>query len=158
MRRVPIGLWLLAGTIAAAVPRDVAASDTATASLHVSVSVASRTSLRVSSEILHFNVTVPSDPSVASVEVTAGARTVPGGEVVLSIDRGPTTPGAHEGGALTFVGDGEGLTRGVLDGSAPAIAGRWTGSGRWSGRVSFALRRSRPGAYSVPVRFVLSTP
>ena len=157
MRRVPIGLCLLAGTMAG-LPRDVTASDTATVSLHVSVSVASRTSLRVSTEILQFDVTVPFEPSVASVEVSAGARTVPGGEVVLSIERGPATPGARDGGALTFVGDGEGLTRGVLDASAPAVAGRWTGSGQRRGRVSFALRGTRPGAYTVPVRFVLSTP
>ena len=162
MRALPVELLLLVAIVAAAVPSPAAASDAATATLAVSVSVASRTSLRVSADVLRFDVADPSEAAVAIVDVSAGARTREGGEVVLTIEPLPAMGAAghvkDDRAALTFAGDGDGLTRGALSASAPAIAGRWIGSGKRTGRVSFALRGRARGTYTAAVRFVLSTP
>jgi hypothetical protein len=156
-------LVLMAASVVA-VPQVAAPSDSATATLGVSVLVASRTSLRVSTQILGFDVTAPGEPAMAFVDVVASSRTREGGEVVLSIEpvrgRWATSDGDGDGDrdTLTFVGEGAGLSAGWLSVHSPAVAGRWIGSGTRSGRLSFALRARRAGAYTIPVRFVLSTP
>ena len=60
--------------------------------------------------------------------------------------------------SLTVSVRGDGGPAGALDPSAPIVAGRWVGSGKRTGQLAFSLRSSVPGAYSVPVRFVLSAP
>ena len=122
----------------------------------------SRTSLSVSTQRLQFQVVNPDEPVTAIVDFSAAARTFAGGEVVLSVE--PTRSLDGPGGAadiesgLTFTGEGEGTLGGVVRGDAPAVAGRWIGSGTRTGRLLFTLRAAAPGNYSVPVRFVLSAP
>ena len=138
------------------------ASDTKTAVVQAHATIGTRTSLTVSSEQLQFVVTEPDQASVATIDFVAGARTQPGGEVVLTIEtaRGLEGPGgaADVDASITFAAEGEGTLAGTMTAATPVVAGRWTGSGRRSGRLSFSLRASAPGAYTMPVRFILSAP
>ena len=159
--RLPVVLFGLSLCLSAR-PAAVAASESATASVTVSAHFSSRTSLKVSTQLLHFEVTASSPEALATVDFSAGARTVPGGEVVLTVEEMGTHAGP--GGAadvetsLTFSGEGDGLRPGQLRASTPSVAGRWAGSGLRTGRLTFALRSPVPGSYAVPVRFVLSAP
>lgn len=153
---------LLAAWIAAVLPTVAIASDTATGVVVVSANFSSRTSLRVSTELLQFDVAAPGQPATALVEFSAAARTSSGAEVVLSVEpvraiEGPGGAGDVES-AVTFAGEGEGTTAGALATNSTAVAGRWIGSGRRTGRLVFSLRAGVSGTYAVPVRFVLSAP
>jgi hypothetical protein len=156
-------LAVLIVAVALLVPAAPAAaqSDTATATIVVSARFQSRTSLRVSTELLQFDVRAPSEPAVVAVDFSAGARTHEGAEVLLSIEslRAPEGPGgaADVESAVTFAGDVAGMVGGTLS-TTPAVAGRWAGSGRRTGRLFFTLRAAVSGAYRIPVRFVLSAP
>ena len=138
------------------------AADTSTTSVAVNVHVSSRSSLRVSSELLQFSIGDGSGAATAAVEFSAGARVPAGSDVVLTIEasRAIEGPGgaADVDAAVEFTGVGTGTVAGTLAGVAPAVAGRWHGSGLRQGRMLFTLHAAAPGAYSVPVRFVLSTP
>jgi hypothetical protein len=140
----------------------VHASDTDAKSVTVSVQIASRTSLKVSAQLLQFDVTDPDREAVATVDFSAGARTRQGEEIVLTLE--PMRAIEGPGGAadvdtmLRFSGDGDATLSGSVHPAMPTVAGRWMGSGLRTGRVSFGLRAPVPGTYSVPVRFVLSTP
>jgi hypothetical protein len=131
-------------------------------SVVVSASFGSRTALDVSTRTLDFDVSDPSTPAIASVEFTAAARTAAGAPVVLSIE--PLRAIQGPGGAadvelhLTFDGHGEGLLAGIMNDRGPAAAGRWIGSGHRTGRLVFRLRAAARGAYTVPIRLVLTTP
>jgi hypothetical protein len=96
------------------------------------------------------------------VDVWAAARTASGGEVLLVVEseRTPQGPGgaADVETALSFEGQGQGLHAGVLNPASAAVAGRWVGSGKRTGRLWFALRAASPGRYTLPVRFVLTAP
>jgi hypothetical protein len=139
----------------------VAASDT-TKIVTVSATFAAKTSLKVSSDVLLFNVAGPDGVAVATVDFAAGARTRDGGEVVLSVEalRALAGPGgaADVDASVTFAGDGNGTHTGALAPHLQAVAGRWMGSGMRRGRIVFTLRARTPGQYSVPVRFALMTP
>jgi hypothetical protein len=151
---------LLATAAVTAAPSAGALSDSATATLRMSIDVRSRTSLHVSTQVLQFHVTGPGVPATAVIDFSASSRTREGGEVLLAMDvmRGTPADMHGPGDLLTFRGHGEGLTAGALNGPGTAIVGRWMGSGRRSGRVSFALRARRAGTYTLPVRLVLSCP
>jgi hypothetical protein len=144
------------------VPAAAAASETASASVVVAATFSTRTSLTVSSDELRFDVTTASQPAVASVEFSAGARTVSSAQVVLSVEplaevegpRGNAQPDC----ALSFTGQGNGSVGGGVALKGSTVAGRWTGSGLRQGRLVFALRADAPGSYTVPVRFVLTAP
>jgi hypothetical protein len=150
-----IALWSLGS------PR-LALGAEAVASISVSAQIASRTSLKVSTHSLQFDVVNPSESATASIDFSAAARTVAGMDVVLSIE--PVTAFADSGeldaaaSTLTFVGEGEGTRGGTLVGGTSSVAARWTGSGHRTGRLVFALRTRASGSYTVPVRFVLSAP
>jgi hypothetical protein len=60
--------------------------------------------------------------------------------------------------SLSFQGSGDGTLAGPLSPDTQAVAGRWLGSGLRTGRFVFSLRAAAPGSYTVPIRFVLSTP
>jgi hypothetical protein len=139
-----------------------AAEDVATGNITVNVNVAARTSLKVSGRVLHFDVTQPGEGATAAMEFTAGARLASGSDVVLTVEplRGLEGPGGSADGdtALSFVGEGEGLLAGPIAMAHSTIVGRWQGSGLRAGRVLFQLRANAAGIYSLPVRFVLSTP
>lgn len=140
----------------------VRAEEVANATVHVSVQVAARTSLKVSSHVLRFDVPRAGGIATASIDFTAAARMGVGGGVVLSVEplRALDGPGgaADVETALSFAGIGPGLLAGTMPSGDAAVVGRWTGSGRRDGRVVFTLRAAAPGNYSVPVRFVLSAP
>ena len=150
----------LAAAAAVSLARDARAEDVARANVMVNVSLASRTSLRVSSELLQFEV-ASNGTTVASVDFTAGMRMPAGSDVVLSIE--PLTGLDGPGGAadvetaLSFTGHGDGLLSGPV-GAGQTVVGRWHGSGLREGRLLFTLRANAAGSYVLPVRFVLSTP
>lgn len=139
-----------------------AGEDIARAAVNVNVQVSSRTSLRVSSELLRFDVAQPGGAATAAIDFAAGARTPAGSDIVLTIEplRGLDGPGgaADAGAALSFSGEGQGLLAGQLPSAQTTVIGRWHGSGVREGRVVFTLRADAAGTYSMPVRFVLSTP
>lgn len=140
---------------------NVASADTASRALTVSATFSSRTSLKVSADLLRFEVAA-GQPATAIVEFSAGTRTQSGAQVVLSVEplRGVEGPGGAGDveTSLSFAGQGEGTLGGMLRGTGPTVAGQWMGSGMRHGRLVFALQADASGTYTVPVRFVLSAP
>src|SRR6266516_4670656 len=83
-------ILIFAGVVAAnvlAAASTVSAAETATASAVVSAQFSSRTSLKVSTDLLRFEVAGPGQPATAAVDFAAGARTQAGAEVLLSIEQ-----------------------------------------------------------------------
>ncbi|MEX1127570.1 MAG: hypothetical protein WD227_10610 [Vicinamibacterales bacterium] len=162
MRSAAIGPLVLVALVCAAAAPPVHGSDSANGAVVVTARFGPRTSLTVSSRVLRFDVANPSDAVQAEVDFSAAARTQAGAEVVLSVEREQAVSGP--GGAadvetsITFTGEGNGTMAGTVEGGSPAIAGRWTGSGRRTGRLIFSLRAGASGSYTLPVRFVLSSP
>ena len=138
------------------------AEDVARANVHVNVQVAARTSLKVSSDLLQFDVTRPGAPATAAIDFSAGARTAAGSDIVLSVEplHAIDGPGgaADVEGAITVAGQGQGLVSGHVHPVKSTVVGRWNGSGLRTGRLVFTLRAHAPGNYAMPVRFVLSAP
>ncbi len=135
----------------------IAASDIATRTVTAHVQIAARSTLVVSSQVLRFSVEHAGQPAVATVEFVAGARTQAGTEVVLTVET-VTVEGLAPGSRITFSGQGDAGLNGALVPPQPAVAARWIGSGRRTGRIAFALHTPAAGTYAVPVRFVLSAP
>jgi len=141
---------------------SVAWAESASATVVVSATFNSRTSLSVSTDVLRFEVISSGEPALAAVEFSARARTAIGVPVVLSVERlqevqesgGPATAES----SLTFSGLGEGALSGSVATTGSTVAARWTGGGSRHGQLVFALRTSTCGTYSIPVRFVLSAP
>ncbi len=138
------------------------AAETVSRVVTVEATFSSRTSLHVSADLLEFDVASPGRPATAAIEFSAGARTRPDAEVVLSVEplRGMDGPGgaADVESPVSFAGEGGGTMSGTLASSGAAVAGRWIGSGLRRGRLVFALRSGAAGTYTLPVRFVLSAP
>ena len=158
MRALPL---FAAAAVLSGMASTASAAET-TASVVVSAQFNSRTTLKVSNDILQFDVARPGDPVTVSVDFSAAARTCSGAEVLLSIEQlrsveGPVGAGDGES-SVSFVGLGNGTLAGALGAARPAVAGRWSGSGLRQGRLLFALRAGASGRYTVPVRFVLSAP
>jgi hypothetical protein len=152
-------LVLSAALVLTTIP--AAASDTVT---HVTVraEVSARTSLQVSARELRFELPAGMTSAEATLEFVASARTRAGGEVVLTIapDGAVTGPGgaADVEVSLEFVGQGAGLVSGELMPMASSVAGRWSGSGKRQGTLTFRLRSAAPGTYIVPLTAILSAP
>ena len=140
----------------AATPPGVEGAESTSSTVAVVAGFGSRTSLKVSSQILQFAVTDPEEPAIAVIEFSAGARTQAGAEVLLTVERLPSMD-CPEGTLVMFAGEGRGTTAGTLDAVGPTMIARWTGSGLRTGRLTFVLRAA-PGSYTVPVRFVLAAP
>lgn len=145
-----------------ALPRAVSADcATATATLLIRAEFSSRTSLKVSTRVLQFEVTDSSVSALASLEFSAGVRTREGAEVVLSVEpmRIPQDSRSPDDDrpVLAFNGEAPGILTGVVSTDLSTVVARWAGSGLRAGRLTFALRAAR-GSYSVPVRFVLTAP
>ncbi len=138
------------------------ASERATQTIGASAQFHSRTSLSVSTDVLRFDVTSAGLPATIDVDFVAAARTRTDGEVVLTVEpvRAIEGPGgaADVEASVAFAGEGAGTLAGQIAPSSAAAAGRWTGSGRRTGRLRFSLRAGAAGAYTLPVRFVLSAP
>jgi hypothetical protein len=134
-------------------------ADGNTATVAVNVTVAARTSLHASAKALQFVVPEGSTTATASVEFTAAARVPQGTEVVLNVEspRGVDGPGgaAEVDGAVTFDGRGEGTQSGVIE-NGMSVAGRWQGSGRRTGRLTFTLHASAPGTYTLLLELSLT--
>jgi hypothetical protein len=139
-----------------ATPPGVEGAESKSSTVAVVAGFGTRTSLKVSSQILQFAVSDPDEPAVAVIEFSAGARTQTGADVLLTVERLASVD-CPEGTPVTFVGDGPGTDPGTLGAGLPTVAARWTGSGLRSGRLTFVLR-APPGTYTIPVRFVLSAP
>lgn len=141
---------------------DAAAQQIAHANVSIVAGFAPRTSLKVSSELLQFDVAQPGGTAATAIDFSAGARTPSQGEVVLTVEplRGLSGPGgaADVDASISVAGEGEGLIAARLDSSHTSVVGRWHGSGRRQGRLVFTLNAAAAGVYSMPVRFVLSTP
>ena len=137
-------------------PPSVEGAESTSSTVAVVAGFGTRTSLKVSGETLQFAVTEPDAPAVAVIEFSAGARTRAGDEVMLTVERLPG-PDCPEEALITFRGDGAGTVAGTLGAAGPTPVARWTGSGLRRGRLTFLLRAGA-GTYTLPIRFVLSTP
>jgi hypothetical protein len=132
-----------------------------TVSVRATAVVSERISLSVSAEVLQFVVEDGSDEAAARIEFTAGVRAVPGRDVLLMAEPAgdlEAAAGPVSGGELRFAGEGDAMLSGVLVGGAPRIVARWTGGGQRRGTIVFHLRGAAPGAYSMPVRLLVSVP
>jgi hypothetical protein len=166
-----------------AVGLDEAAAQTS-AGATVTVAFAPRSTVTASSPVLLFDVRDPAMPAMATLDFVAAARTASGGEVRLIAELGACGPGAGECASETRRGMGprahetdglsgaagpagpearialeggpDGTVAGELDPAGPALAARWTGSGRRTGRLMFSLRASSPGTYAIPVKLSVS--
>lgn len=149
-------------TVALSLGSASPANAQASTSVGVAAEFGSRSSLRVSSQLLEFQIADPTLPATAVVDFAAGVRTAAGAPVVLSVEplRAVDGPGgaADVEVALSFATQAEGAQAGPVNGTRPVPVARWTGGGFRQGRVLFQLRAAAPGSYVVPVRFVLSTP
>jgi hypothetical protein len=134
----------------------------ATAPVAIRADFGSHTSLRVSSSQVQFDVADPLTPPTSVIDFTAAARTVRGGEVLLTAEPlgGVQAPGSGPAAQdLTVLYEGEGGNSGVVSQAGPHVVGRWIGSDVRKGRVSFTLRGAQAaGVYSLSVKFVLSAP
>ena len=137
-------------------PPSVKGAESTSSTVAVVAGFGTRTSLKVSGEILQFVVSDPDVPAVALIEFSAGTRTQAGAEVLLTVERVPG-PDCPEEAAVTFGGEGPGTVAGTLGAAGPAPVARWTGSGLRTGRLTFLLRAGA-GTYNLPIRFVLSAP
>ena len=142
-------------------PAVAGASESVTASVAVTAQFSSRTSFKVSSDMLRFEVTDQTGIATAAVDFTAAALTQAGGEVTLSVDAGDATERPATAGHdpdMTVSGTTAGTTAGAIVHRSPSVAARWIGSGVRAGRLIFTLRAATVGRYTVPVHFVLSAP
>lgn len=139
--------------------RPHAQSPAASATLTVHVRFAARTSLKVSSSELRFDVASPGALARATVQFAASARTRNGGEVMLTVEPAGIvdSPDGRATSSLSIVCEDERGQAAPLQGAR--VVGRWIGSGTRRGSVAFTLEgATHPGSYSMPVRFVLSAP
>lgn len=160
MRSRYVPIFVLCAVFGAAA--NGAAQSIARANVSVNAQFAPRTSLKVSSQLLQFDVARPGEAATAAIDFTAGARTASEGEIMLSVEplRGLAGPGgaADVDATITVAGEGEGLLPTRIDSTQTTIVGHWHGSGLRQGRLVFTLNAPTAGSYSMPVRFVLSTP
>ena len=155
MRRFLLTLAVVLGLAAPSVAAD---STSASATVVVNAQFSTRTSLKVSSQMLQFAVGAGDQSPSVAVDFSAAARTQAGGEVMLLIEPLGGADDDVEGGAeMTFAGEGQGTGRGSLAVGGLTPVARWTGSGLRTGRLTFTLRGSA-GRYTVPVRFLLTAP
>lgn len=142
----------------APIPGRASASGTVT----IRANLENRTSLRVSSSQLRFEVVDPLSAPTAVVDFTAMARTIRDGKVLLTVEPigsieapqgGPASPD------VTVLYQAEGGNSGALSQAGPHVAQVWIGSGVREGRVSFSLRGAQAaGVYVLSLKFVLSAP
>ncbi len=162
LTRLPRALSAVALLTAAAAWLPSTAGADTTSVLTLLVQVQGRIKLTVSTRVLRFDVADPAVPAVATLDFVAASRTRADGEVVLTVEPQSWLEGpggaADVGAEVSFTGEGDGTLSGALTVSSPVTAGRWTGSGKRAGRLSFSLRAGVEGEYTMPVRLVLSAP
>jgi hypothetical protein len=146
----------LAAVVGLAAPSLAADSTSASATVVVNANFSTRTSLKVSSQVLQFAVPSGDETSRVEVDFIAAARTRAGGEVILMVESfGPLDDGSAT--EVRFAGQGQGASGGTLAVNAATPVARWIGSGLRTGRVTFTVR-AVAGTYTVPVRFLLAAP
>jgi hypothetical protein len=141
----------------------VALGQGARATLTMTASLDTRTSLRVSSSQVRFELVDGTPPAPVFVEFTVAARVRANTDVVLTVEavgrlEGPSeNTSTSEDVVLWF--QGEGARAGTLTEGVPHVAGAWKGSGVRRGRVAFGLRGTlAAGEYLQALHFVVSTP
>jgi hypothetical protein len=126
--------------------------------LSLQTSLAPRTSLRVSTSRLRFDVAADGSVTGAAADYRAAARTAAQGRVVLTIqpDGALVGPGGSAATGLA-VRCGEAAGAAPLKAGRSQVVGRWTGSGVWQGSVNCRLEgATAPGSYFQPVNFVVA--
>src|SRR6187397_176570 len=97
----------------------------ANANVQVRMDVSPRTSLKVSSQVLHFEVPQSGGVATAVIDFSAGARLASGADLVLSVEplRAIDGPGgaADVESSLSFAGEGPGLVAGPLAGTTAVV-------------------------------------
>ena len=147
---VLLGLAATAATGAAA-GQWPASGAAVTKSVTATATFASRTSLRVSTQVLRFHVTDEAVAAEAVVEFAAGARTSRDAEVVLVV----RTPTEMSGMMLTVSGGTPDAVPGTVANADGTVVARWVGGGGRNGHLQFRLRAA-PGTSASPVTFQLS--
>lgn len=135
------------------------AEETVQRSVIVRADVSSRTSLKVSADVLHVDVPSQTTPGLAAIEFSAAARTQPAGEVLLIVEPlAMERQSAHD--ALRPARAFHAATSDTVDLSTGGakVARRWIGSGLRRGTIHFSVRAPQPGRYTVPLRIVLTAP
>jgi hypothetical protein len=129
-----------------------------TQTLILRTSVAPRTSLRVSTSRLRFDVAADGSVAGAAADYRAAARTAEREHVVLTIqpDGALEVPdGSGTTGLAVLCGEEAGAT--PLTVGRPQVVGRWAGSGVRQGAISCRLQgATTPGSYLQPVKFLVS--
>lgn len=149
-----------------AVQPPVSGSQTATATLSVSIAAQARLSL-TSNAIVFPNADpdhVPEVPGSPEITVLTKARTSANAQVALTIQASDdlrsgisTLPAS----LIAWTGSGDGFVPGVLSRTAAQLAATWTGSGTRTGTQRFTFRNSwthPPGTYSVTLIYTVSMP
>jgi hypothetical protein len=121
------------------------------ATVAVAVTIAPRTSVHVSSEVLSFVNADGETSATDSVEFTVGARVARDADVQLSVE-----PLGPIDGTIAFNDVNAGTPIQALSSGVTAAA-TWHGSGQRTGRLTFTLHASRPGVYTVPLQFAVTT-
>lgn len=128
-----------------------AADDVARAAIVASAEVRARSGVRVSSDVLHFDVADGGAAAVAAITFAAGVRAAADADVRLlasvAADPGVTVALVSIDGATEVPVAGAG--------TAPVVVARWNGGGLRTGELRFALRGAQ-GRYAVPVRIEVS--
>ena len=153
-------ILLIAALFCSAMPSQ-ATTECAPASVKVTAQLSSRTSLRVSNDLLQFEVVYPTQPVIVSVGFAAGARTFPDGAVLLSFEMVEDIrelDGLHHGDATLTLMNEDGGTLAEVKAGVPTTIRRWVGSGLRTGQLVFALRAETAGRYMVPIRVTLTAP
>ena len=150
---------LAGATVMSIVATTTAArGESAGASVAVTLTVASRTHLHVSSEVLRFHVDRPGAAAVATLEFAVGVRTGSTADVVLSVrsSGAPVEGLPGNDAAVILLEDGAAGARIV---SGVAVTGRrWIGSGMRRGTLTFRLTGAAPGDYDVPIQCLVTMP
>src|SRR5688572_28299221 len=96
--------------------RAPAAEEIGSRHITMNVSLAARTSLKVSNRVLQFDVTRPDEAATAALEFAAGARMPAGCDVVLTIEPLQAVVGGTATAVtdLRFVGEGTGMLSGSI--------------------------------------------
>ena len=138
------------------------AAESVVRSLAIQAEVSTRTSLKVSTNMLDVDVVNPALPAVGAIEFSAGARTEASGEVLLILEPLVSIFVANEPGPASALNvanaDADHETAIDVSTPGPKIARRWVGSGLRRGTLHVSLRAPRAGRYQVPLRMLLVAP
>ena len=155
-------LPLAAGVALLLLGTPATGGEIAQVSLGVRAEFAVRTSLQVSSELLRFELTDAGADATATIHFRTAARMPSDAEVVLSVEQtgAPSGPGgaANADAVISVLDEDNGGLAAAVQPGQRTVIGRWHGSGLHQGRLCFTLHARAAGSYTIPVRFLLTTP